>query len=195
MDPSTRQTLLEDIAAQVRVCPRCRLCETRTNAVPGEGPPDARVMFVGEGPGFQEDRQGRPFVGPAGQLLNQLLLDAGLRRPEVFITNLVKCRPPNNREPHPDEVEACSEYLEGQIALLQPRLICLLGRPATQTILDPSAAMTRVHGRVFEKDGLRFMPIYHPAAALHNPGMRTPLEGDFRALAAVVRDSLESNAS
>ena len=190
MDPSTRQSLLEDIAAQVRVCPRCRLCETRTLAVPGEGPPNAKVMFVGEGPGFQEDRQGRPFVGPAGQLLNQLLLGAGLRRPEVFITNIVKCRPPNNRDPHPDEVEACSEYLEGQIALLQPRLICLLGRPAIQTLLDPSASMTRVHGRVFAKDGLQFMPIYHPAAALHNPGMRPALEGDFRALAAVVKEAL-----
>ncbi len=190
MDPSARQSLLEDIAAQVRACPHCRLCETRTNAVPGEGPSDAPVMFIGEGPGAAEDRQGRPFVGPAGQLLNQLLLGAGLRRPEVFITNIVKCRPPNNREPHPDEVAACSEYLEGQIALLQPRLICLLGRPATQTLVDPSASMSRVHGRVFEKDGLKFMPIYHPAAALHNPRMRAPLEADFKALAAVVKDSL-----
>ncbi len=190
MDLSLRQSLLEDIAAQVRTCTLCRLCEGRTQAVPGEGPADARVMFVGEGPGLQEDRQGRPFVGPAGQLLNQLLLGAGLRRPEVFITNIVKCRPPNNREPLPGEVEACREYLDGQIALLQPRLICLLGRPATQTLLDPSASIGRVHGRVFERDGLRYMPIYHPAAALHNPGMRAPLEQDFKALAAVVREAL-----
>jgi DNA polymerase len=190
MDLSTRQSLLGEIAAQVRACRRCRLCETRTLAVPGEGPPEAPVLFVGEGPGSAEDRQGRPFVGPAGQLLNQLLLGAGLRRPEVFITNIVKCRPPENREPHPDEIAACSDYLEGQIALLQPRLICLLGRPATQTLLDPAASMTRVHGRVFEKDGLHFMPIYHPAAALHNPGMKPALEGDFRALAAVVKETL-----
>ncbi len=190
MDLSLRQSLLDDLATQVRACTLCRLCETRTNAVPGEGPPDAPVLFIGEGPGAAEDRQGRPFVGPAGQLLNQLLLSAGLRRPEVYITNIVKCRPPDNREPHPDEVQACSDYLDAQIALLQPRLICLLGRPATQTLLDPSASMTRVHGRVFEQGGLRFMPIYHPAAALHNPGMRPALEADFRALAAVVKDAL-----
>jgi DNA polymerase len=190
MDLSPRQSLLEEIAAQVRACRRCRLCEGRTLAVPGEGPADAPVMFVGEGPGAAEDRQGRPFVGPAGQLLNQLLLGAGLRRPEVFITNIVKCRPPQNREPFGDEIEACSEYLEGQIALLQPRLICLLGRPATQTLLNPAASMALLHGRVFEKEGLRFMPLYHPAAALHNPGTRPLLEEDFQALAAVVKETL-----
>jgi DNA polymerase len=190
MDLSTRQSLLEEIAAQVRACRRCRLCESRTQAVPGEGPADAPVMFVGEGPGAAEDRQGRPFVGPAGQLLNQLLLGAGLRRPGVFITNIVKCRPPENRDPQSDEIEACSEYLEGQIALLQPRLICLLGRPATQTLLNSTASMGLVHGRVFDKDGLKFMPLYHPAAALHNPGMRPALEQDFRALAAVVKEKL-----
>jgi DNA polymerase len=188
MDLSERQALLEEIAAQVRVCPRCRLCETRTLAVPGEGPPGARVMFIGEGPGAAEDCQGRPFVGPAGQLLNQLLLKSGLRRPEVFITNVVKCRPPENREPHPDEIAACREYLDGQIATLQPRIICLLGRPATQTLLDPTLSMTRAHGRLFERDGLAFMPVYHPAAALHNPSMKAPLEHDFESL----RQLLES---
>lgn len=182
MDTAEREVMLEEIAAQVRVCPNCRLCQTRTHAVPGEGPADARVLFIGEGPGAAEDRQGRPFVGPAGQLLNQLLLTCGLRRPEVFITNIVKCRPPENREPRPDEVEACREYLDGQIAILQPRLICLLGRPATQTLLDPTLAMTNAHGRIFEREGLHFMPIYHPAAALHNPNMRAPLERDFAAL-------------
>ncbi len=191
MTPEERQAILNDIAAQVRVCTRCRLCQGRTNAVPGEGPADAQVMFIGEGPGYQEDRQGRPFVGPAGQLLNQLLLTAGLRRPQVFITNIVKCRPPENREPRPDEVEACREYLDGQIAIIQPRLLCLLGRPATQTLLDPGATMSKMHGRVFERDGLYFMPIYHPAAALHNPNMRAPVEHDFAALGEFLKGRLQ----
>jgi len=179
--------LLEEIAAQVRSCTSCRLCQGRTQAVPGEGPAAARVMFVGEGPGYQEDRQGRPFVGPAGQLLNQLLLEAGLRRPEVFITNLVKCRPPENREPRPDEVEACREYLDGQIALLQPRLLCPLGRPATQTLLDSTAPMSQLHGRRLQREGLTFMPLYHPAAALHNPRLRPALQQDFAALGELLR--------
>ncbi|NLO74659.1 MAG: uracil-DNA glycosylase [candidate division WS1 bacterium] len=188
MDNSARQSLLDDIAAQVRDCSNCRLCEGRNLAVSGEGPADAPVMFIGEAPGAAEDRQGRPFVGPAGQLLNQLLLGAGLRRPEVFITNIVKCRPPQNREPRPEEITACREYLDGQIAILQPPLICLLGRPATQTLLDPTLAMGRAHGRLFEREGLSFMPIYHPAAALHNPNMRAPLEQDFAALATFLQD-------
>ena len=189
MDQAVRQAELDEIAAQVKVCPRCRLCSTRNCAVPGEGPSNAPVMFIGEAPGASEDKQGRPFVGPAGNLLNQLLLSkAGLRRPDVFITNIVKCRPPANREPQPDEITACREYLDGQIAILQPRLICLLGRPATQTLLDPTLAMTNAHGRVFERDGLSFMPIYHPAAALHNPNMRTPLEHDFEVLAKLLAE-------
>jgi DNA polymerase len=183
-----RETLLTEIAEEVRGCTLCRLCEGRTCAVPGEGPAAARVMFVGEGPGAQEDRQGRPFVGNAGSLLNQMLLQARLRRPEVFITNIVKCRPPNNRDPQPDEIEACSSYLDAQIALLQPQVICLLGRPATQTLLDPTAAIGKVHGRAFEQGGMVYFPVYHPAAALHNPGMRSRLEGDFLALGRLLQE-------
>ncbi|HEY3398076.1 MAG TPA: uracil-DNA glycosylase [Armatimonadota bacterium] len=188
MDCAQRQALLDEIAAQVRVCTLCRLSESRTHAVPGEGPPNAAVMFIGEGPGAAEDRQGRPFVGPAGQLLNQLLLKAGLRRPEVFITNIVKCRPPENRDPQPDEIAACREYLDGQIALLQPQLICPLGRPATQTLLDPTLSMAQAHGRRQEREGLTFFPLYHPAAALHNPRLSQPLEEDFEALGRMLRE-------
>ena len=172
----------------MRDCRRCRLCETRTNAVPGMGPEDARVLFVGEGPGRDEDLTGEPFVGRAGQVLTRLLRSIGLTREQVFITNIVKCRPPQNREPRPEEITACREDLDGQIAILQPPLICLLGRPATQTLLDPTLAMGRAHGRLFEREGLSFMPIYHPAAALHNPNMRAPLEQDFAALATFLQD-------
>ena len=182
MAEDTRQALLDEIGAQVRECRLCGLCEGRLHAVPGEGPVDAAVMFIGEGPGAAEDQQGRPFVGPAGQVLNAGLQRAGLVRAEVFITNIVKCRPPQSREPHPEEVAACRGYLDGQIALIRPAVVCLLGRPATQTLLDPTAAMNQVHGRAFERHGLVFMPLYHPAAALHNASLRQPLGQDFRAL-------------
>lgn len=174
--------MLEEIAAEIRACTRCGLCEGRTNAVPGEGPEGAAVMFVGEGPGAREDEQGRPFVGPAGQLLNQLLLQAGLRRPEVFITNIVKCRPPGNRDPQPQEVEACREYLVGQIATINPAVICTLGRPALQTLIDPSASISRVHGAPREIDGMTYIPLYHPAAALHQQSLRPVLVEDMRRL-------------
>ena len=175
--------MLEEIAEQIRTCTKCRLCESRTHAVPGEGPEDAGVMFIGEGPGAREDEQARPFVGPAGQLLNQLLLQAGLRRPEVFITNIVKCRPPGNRDPMPDEVEACHEYLVGQIASINPAVICTLGRPALQTLIDPGLSISREHGVPREIDGMTYVPLYHPAAALHQQNLRPVLVEDMRRLA------------
>jgi DNA polymerase len=171
--------LLDDIAAEVRVCTLCRLAGGRTNAVPGEGEANARIMFIGEGPGEQEDHQGRPFVGPAGKLLEQLLKRVGLTRQEVFITNIVKCRPPGNREPQPDEVAACRPYLDGQIAAIWPSVICLLGRPAMQTVLGVAQAMNKVHGQVIERDGVRYVPLYHPAAALHQQSLAPVLLADF----------------
>lgn len=182
--------MLEAIAEEVRSCTLCALARGRTNAVPGEGAADVAIMFIGEGPGQQEDRQGRPFVGPAGQLLNELLQGIGLRREQVFITNIVKCRPPENREPYPDEVRACRPYLDGQIAALRPRIICPLGRPATQTLLDPQAAIGKVHGRPFAREGMIYVPIYHPAAALHNPGQRPTLLEDFQKLKALLEHHL-----
>jgi len=177
-----RAAMLSELAQEVTSCQLCALAHTRTLAVPGEGPIDAAIMFIGEGPGEQEDLSGRPFVGPAGQLLNQLLLRAGLRRDAVYITNIVKCRPPRNRDPLPGEVAACRPYLEAQIALINPRLICLLGKPATHTLLQAEVAMGRVHGVPQERDGITFVPLYHPAAALHNPSLETVLAQDMERL-------------
>ena len=159
--------------------------------MPGEGPDDAEIMFIGEGPGASEDMQGRPFVGPAGQLLDELLAQAGLSRGAVYITNIVKCRPPKNRDPRPDEVAACRDYLNGQIALINPRVICTLGRPALQTLVDPAAAIGREHGRPRTKDGLLYVPLYHPAAALHKQDLRPALVEDMRRLGAVIDRALK----
>ncbi len=183
--------MLEAIAEEIRRCTRCALAQGRMNAVPGEGAADADIMFIGEGPGAAEDKQGRPFVGPAGKLLDELLQDAGLPREQVFIANIIKCRPPGNRDPRPEEIRACREYLDGQIAALNPQVICPLGRPATQTLLDPKAAMGKVHGRPFERDGILYVPIYHPAAALHNPGLRPALVEDFKKLIALIEHHLQ----
>lgn len=178
--------MLREIAAEISGCTRCPLCRARTVAVPGEGPADADIMFVGEGPGFQEDQQGRPFVGPAGALLNELLQQAGLRRQRVFITNLVKCRPPGNREPSPDEVSACRDYLNAQIALINPSVICTLGRPALQTLVAPQASIGREHGVPRQVDGILFIPLYHPAAALHRQDLRPALVEDMRKLRLIL---------
>ncbi len=182
--------MLEEIAEQIRVCTKCVLAQSRTNAVPGEGSAEAQIMFIGEAPGKAEDSQGRPFVGPAGRLLNELLLEAGLRRPDIFITNIVKCRPPQNRDPQPDEVRACRPYLDGQIAALNPQVICLLGRPATQTLLDPKAAISKVHAQGFEREGILYVPLYHPAAALHNDRLRPTLIEDFTQLRHLLQQRL-----
>lgn len=172
-------TDLEQIAAEVRTCTKCALARGRRNAVPGEGPENAHIMFVGEAPGVQEDMQGRPFVGPAGKLLEQLLWEADLRREEVYITNIVKCRPPGNRDPLPSEVEACNDYLIGQIAALQPRVICTLGSPALQTLVDPDLKISKVHGSSVRRGGVLYVPLYHPAAAIHKRALRQTLVDDM----------------
>jgi uracil-DNA glycosylase family 4 len=182
MTMADRAAMLADVAQEILTCQRCALGGSRTVAVPGEGPVNAAVMFIGEGPGGQEDRSGRPFVGAAGQLLDRLLLRAGLQRPDVYITNIVKCRPPANRDPLPGEVSACRPYLEAQIALISPRVICLLGKPATHSLLSPTASMGKVHGVPQEVDGIIYVPLYHPAAALHQPSMETVLVRDMERL-------------
>jgi DNA polymerase len=162
--------VLEEIAGEVRVCRLCPLWERRRNAVPGEGNPSAEIMVVGEGPGEEEDLQGRPFVGRAGRLLTEALANAGLRREDVFITNVVKCRPPGNREPTPEESKICVEkYLRRQMEAVNPRVVLLLGAVAVKTLLG-IGSVTAVRGRAFTKGGRVFFCTFHPAAALYNPG-------------------------
>lgn len=174
---------LAEIAEQIRSCTRCPLHQTRTRAVPGEGPAQPRVMLIGEAPGFYEDRSGRPFVGAAGRFLNALLARAGLTREEVFITNIVKCRPPRNRDPLPAEVEACKPYLEEQIRLLNPQVIVTLGRFAMAYFL-PQARISRVHGQPFQVGDRWVVPMYHPAAGLYREALRPVIETDFDRLRA-----------
>jgi len=173
------ETILEEIAEQVRTCELCRLSQSRTQAVPGEGPAQADIMFIGEGPGFHEDRQGRPFVGAAGKFLEELLTSIGLDRTQVYITNLVKCRPPGNRDPKEDELEACtSSYLERQIEAINPKVIVTLGRFSMARYF-PNARISGVHGRAQSINGRLVVPMYHPAAALHQPALRSAIEADF----------------
>jgi DNA polymerase len=172
---------MREIEAQVRVCRLCKLSRTRTNAVPGEGDYRAEVMFIGEGPGYHEDRQGRPFVGNAGSFLNELLGIAGLSRPTVFITNVVKCRPPNNRDPEPDEIGACSSYLDRQIALINPRVIVTLGRYSMARFF-PGERISQIHGMARMVEGRMCVAMYHPAAGLHQASLADIIRSDFRKL-------------
>jgi uracil-DNA glycosylase family 4 len=185
---------LESIANEVSTCEKCRLCETRRNAVPGEGSKHSRVMFVGEAPGEQEDNQGRPFVGAAGKLLTELLELVSLRRDEVFITNIVKCRPPNNRPPRKDESAACRNYLERQVRQLRPRVICPMGNSAIRVLLSSEESVSELHGVPFEKDGVTYFPMYHPAAALYTFSLRRVMEEDFKKLRGVL-DSVNYSSS
>ena len=176
---------LEAIHQAIRACVACNLHVGRTNAVPGEGSPTAGIMFVGEGPGYNEDRQGRPFVGAAGQFLNELLASIGLRREDVFITNMVKCRPPNNRDPFPGELEACTHYLDEQITEIQPKIVVPLGRHALSHWY-PNESISRVRAKPKAIGRITLFPLYHPAAALHNGGLRATIEEDFGKLGALL---------
>ena len=172
---------LARIAAEVNVCTLCKLHHGTIKAVPGEGPADAKIMFIGEAPGFNEDRQGRPFVGAAGKFLEELLALAGLRRGDVFIANVVKHRPPNNRDPEPDEIAACAGYLERQIAAINPRVIVTLGRFSMSKWFQ-GEKISRIHGQPRQVGGRLIVPMMHPAAALHQPQNRPLIEADFRRL-------------
>lgn len=170
---------LQVIAAEVQACTACELHNGRTRAVPGEGPVNAELMFIGEAPGFNEDQQGRPFVGAAGKLLEELLAELGLTRHDVWIGNVVKCRPPQNRDPRPEEIAACAGYLERQIALLQPKLIATLGRYSMEKFF-PGAKITRVHGQA-KRDGARVLiPLFHPAYILRNMNALPDAKRDIR---------------
>jgi DNA polymerase len=172
---------LTQIASEVVVCTRCALHTTRNKAVPGEGPANAEILLIGEGPGFNENEQGRPFVGAAGNFLNELLGQAGLKREDVWITNVVKCRPPGNRDPLPDELGACNEYLDRQIATLNPKIIITLGRFSMGKYM-PGVKITQVHGQM-KRYGDRFViAMFHPAAALHQAALKPAILADFAKL-------------
>ena len=170
---------LQDLYTRVSSCTACELCKKRTHAVPGEGLENAEIMFVGEGPGFHEDQQARPFVGPAGKFLDELLASIGYKRADVYITNVVKCRPPENRDPLPNEVEACRDFLEEQIARIRPKLIVTLGRYSLAWFF-PRDTISKVHGHIREREGTYFVHMYHPAAALHAGGLRKVIQDEFQ---------------
>jgi DNA polymerase len=188
-------TELEQVAAEAATCTRCDLHRSRTQVVFGQGDPHADLMFVGEAPGFHEDRQGLPFVGPSGQLLNRLLGDIGLRREDVYICNVVKSRPPRNRDPQPEEIAACRPWLDAQIRLVDPKVVVTLGNFAAKTLLETTTGITRLRGRTFPFQGRVLLPTFHPAAALHAEGRRSagpsPLEAmeeDFQTLAKLLAE-------
>lgn len=200
MTRAERHAALEVIAGEVRTCTRCRLHETRTQAVPGEGDPSTEVLFVGEGPGFNEDRQGRPFVGRAGDLLVRLLGSIGWRREDVFITNVVKCRPPDNRDPEPDEIAACEPYLRRQLEVLDPAVVVTLGRHSMGRFM-PGARISQVHGTMRPADpetGARdalVFAMYHPAAALRTPAIERESYADVAQVPAALVASRERRAA
>ncbi len=185
---------LTEICNAVKVCRKCALSKSRSNAVPGEGSPKARVMFVGEGPGFYEDREGRPFVGAAGQLLDKMLASIGWQRRDVYITNVVKCRPPGNRDPLPEEATACRPYLEAQMALIDPPVIVCLGRHALAHFL-PGQSIMRAHGRPVRQDNRVVYPVLHPAAALRQDSNMRLLQEDFKRLPQVVKNAEAETAA
>ena len=176
---------LAALAAEIRACTRCPLYKGARQAVPGEGSAEAGILFLGEAPGYNEDVQGRPFVGAAGQLLDQLLAGIGLDRSKVFITNVVRHRPPENRDPLPDEIAACDAWFRAHVEVLRPRVVVTLGRFAMYKFL-PGESISRIHGRARRVADVTVFPMFHPAAALHQPSLRAELEKDFQTLAAML---------
>ena len=185
-DSGERAQALETLAAEASTCRACELCEKRTKVVFGSGAADADLMFVGEGPGANEDRQGLPFVGAAGHLLDRIIKAIGMSRDEVYIANVVKCRPPGNRDPKPDEVAACLPYLQRQIALVQPKVLVALGRVAAQTLLINDLSISRMRGRWHSFEEVPLRVTYHPAALLYNEALKRPTWEDMQQ----VRDRL-----
>ncbi len=185
---------LPTIAAEVIACQRCPLAAGRIKAVPGEGPAHAELMLIGEGPGMNEDKQGRPFVGASGQFLTELLAQAGYKREEVFIANVVKCRPPGNRDPQPIEIDACADYLNRQIAVINPKVIVTLGRFSMAKYF-PGAKISAIHGQAKRINDRTIVAMFHPAAALHQPALRQSIEEDFRKLKQIIASVSNSAAT
>ena len=178
---------MEKIAEEVKACTKCGLCKGRTNAVPGEGNIDATIMLVGEGPGADEDATGRPFVGKAGQLLDQILDAVGIQREEVYIGNIIKCRPPANRTPQPDEVEACLPFLRRQVALIKPKCIVCMGAVAAKAIIGgDNLSISNIRGEVYQRKGFILLPTYHPAALLRNEHLKWDTWKDFKLLSRLM---------
>ena len=186
--PATTEELLE-LHARIRACTACPLHISRIQAVPGYGPVTARIMAVGEGPGETEDREGKPFVGAAGQLLTKLLESVGLDRRDIYITNIIKCRPPGNRDPEQAEVDACAHYLDEQIAMLQPDVILVLGRHALARLLPGAGGITRNHGSRIRRGDRVYVPLYHPAAALYNASLMDTLKDDMQRVRGYLADA------
>ena len=179
---------LEQVAAELGDCHRCQLAETRTQIVFGVGDPHARVMFIGEAPGRNEDLKGEPFVGAAGKTLDSLLAEAGLTREEVFIANILKCRPPNNRDPRPEEIEVCTPFLRNQVRAVMPDVIVTLGNFATKFILRTDRGITGLRGQVHQTGKFKVLPVFHPAAAIYDRTKRPILEEDFRTLGRLLKE-------
>jgi uracil-DNA glycosylase family 4 len=176
--------------AEIKDCPKCALAASRTQVVFGSGNPEATIMFVGEAPGYYEDKEGRPFVGAAGKLLDRLLQEIGLQRSEIYIANVLKCRPPQNRDPLPEEVEACKPYVFRQIEIIKPRVICPLGTFATQLLLEKKVGITKVRGQSFQMRDYLVFPMLHPAAALHRETFQASVREDFQKLRALLDQSI-----
>ncbi|MFW6189343.1 MAG: uracil-DNA glycosylase [Planctomycetota bacterium] len=180
---------LEEVEREVMSCTRCDLHRTRTQGVLHRGDPNAELMFIGEAPGAEEDRRGEPFVGPAGQLLDRMIFAMGLGRDEVYVTNILKSRPPGNRDPRAGEIEACRPYLERQIDLVQPRVICTLGRPAGNTMLESNRSMGSMRGRWHEYRGIPLMPVYHPAYLLRSPSQKAKTWRDLKKIVIALAEN------
>ena len=185
--------ILAEISKQVEVCENCKLHFSRKRSVPGEGPANGEILFIGEGPGFYENEQGRPFVGQAGKFLDELLTTAGYDRSSVFITNVVKCRPPENRDPELDELTACAVYLDKQIETINPHVIVTLGRISMGKFL-PAARISAVHGQSFRVNDRLVVPMFHPAAALHQPSLKSTIIADFSALPKVIEEAKQKKS-
>jgi DNA polymerase len=182
---------LKQFYEEIKDCTKCPLSRSRTQIVFGEGNPNARIMFVGEAPGYHEDQQGKPFVGAAGKLLTELLQSIGVSREDVYIANVLKCRPPDNRNPAPEEIEACLPHLRQQIELVNPKVVCTLGNFATQVLLEKKVGITKVRGQHFQVGNFFVVPALHPAAALHQGGMTQALREDFQNLKKFLDLNLE----
>lgn len=190
----TPEEMLAELRQEISTCTRCSLHFSRKRSVPGEGPLNAEIMFIGEGPGFHENEQGRPFVGPAGKFLDELLKSIGMDRSMVYITNVVKCRPPNNRDPEPEEILACSSYLDRQIQLINPKVIVTLGRFSMARYM-PNVKISAVHGKAVEVDGRLVVAMYHPAAALHQGSLKSSILEDFSRLPQLIANSKQATKS